>query len=122
MKQGAFHESLPRLHRTDIINVIIEVYLHLCVEDVLVNFSKSDMALQNLIRNMLDSSEYLEQNQDFVSAYGKLKDDGFSEPEVIHTFAEALKEAGEDNEAFGKICKELAEQGENHRLVKFAGF
>ena len=91
-------------------------------DGVLVNLSKSDTALQNRIRDMLDSSEYMEQNQDFVSAYGKMKDDGLSEPEAISTFAEALKEAGEDNEAFRKLCKELAEQGEDHRLVKSAGF
>ena len=86
------------------------------------NLSKSDTALQNQIRDMLDSSEYMEQNQDFVSAYGRLKDDGFSEVEAITAFALALKEVGEDDEAFRKLCRELAEQGENHRLVKSAGF
>ena len=91
-------------------------------EGILVNLSKSDTALQNRIREMLDSTEYLEQNQDFVSAYGKMKDDGLSEPEAISIFAEALKEAGQDNEAFRKFCKELAEQGENHKLIKSAGF
>ena len=91
-------------------------------EDVLVNSSKSDTALQNQIRGMLDSTEYMEQNQDFVSAYGKMKDDGLSEPEAISIFAEALKEACEDNEIFRKLCAELAQQGDNHRLVKSAGF
>jgi hypothetical protein len=71
---------------------------------------------------MLDSTEYVELNQDFVTAYGKLKDDGLSEPEAISTLAQALKEAGEDEAAFRKLCSELAQQGENHRLVKSAGF
>ena len=83
---------------------------------------KPDTALCNRIRDMLDSTDYTEQNESFVAAYGKLKDDGLSDPEAISILADALKQTGEDNEAFKKLCKELVEQGENHRLVKSAGF
>ncbi len=66
----------------------------------------------------LENPSYLKDHNAFASARGKLIEHGFPNDKIDDILADAFGSVNGSESEFEKVCKEISEQGKNHKLAK----